>query len=105
MGSVAAMAAGLVLAFTADAPPSVEGQIVPTPRIPARACVDLLGLEAECGAHFPNQVSCYAADAFARCDGDPKCFTPDGPQVRCALPVRRIVQWKSRLRSSRPDTF
>lgn len=88
MGAMAAMA--FLLAVTATPPLPVEGQIVPAPRVPARSCRDLLGFEAECGARFPNQVQCYAADAFGRCDGDPKCFAPDGTQTRCVLPVRWI---------------
>lgn len=90
MGLAAAMVAALWLTMAVDAPRSVEGQIIPTPRVPARLCVDLLGLEAECGARFPVQSFCYAADALGRCDGDPKCFAPDGTPVRCALPVRQI---------------
>ena len=103
MGAMAAIA--LLLAVTAAPPLSAEGQIVPTPRIPARSCVDLLGSEAECGARDPERSFCYAADMFGRCSGDPKCFTPEGTQVQCVLPVRRAPQWKSRLLNSRPDTF
>ncbi|NQE63226.1 hypothetical protein E1H18_3482 [Caulobacter sp. RHG1] len=90
MGVMAMTITWLLLAVGAAAPPHAKRQIIPTPQVAVRACVDLLGLKAECGARFPDQSFCYAADAFGRCDGDPSCFDPDGTQVRCALPVRQI---------------
>lgn len=88
--SLAAVAVVSALLAMTGAP--AGDQPMAAPQVPARACLDSLGVQAECGRNFPHPSTCYAADAFGRCDGDPRCFAPDGFQVRCVPPVRRIVQ-------------